>query len=73
MNGVLEVNGVLTEQQFEMMTRGKGLSNLEREFMRRSLHLPHNEELIHKAGEYTNHAVIAWQKVRGNPLLSQRT
>ncbi len=66
------VEGKLTEEQFEDITRGKGLNEEEREFLRRYYGLPYNFDLVSRLGTFGNYLIIAQQKIRGNPLLQTR-
>jgi hypothetical protein len=62
--GTLEATDRLTEDQFENMARGKGLSEVEREALRKYYGLPCNEELLSSRGFWQHHAVMAARKVK---------
>jgi len=66
---LLEAEDFITEQQFEDIVRGKKLTEIERESLRKFYGLPCNEKLLSVFTFWREYAVVAWQKIRGNPLL----
>ena len=61
----------LTEEQFNEMIAGKGLSYLEEQAFRSTVGLSYDKGVVASQIELSTHpALIAWQKIRGNPLLS---
>jgi hypothetical protein len=71
MDCLFEVEGRITEEHFEDVTRGKNLSEVERESLRKYYRLPYNIDLVSRMGTFQNYVVIAWQKIKGNPRLQQ--
>jgi hypothetical protein len=71
MSGLFEAEDKITEEHFENITKGKNLSEVEREFLRRYYNLPYNIGLVSKMETFQNYVVIAWQKIKGNPMLQQ--
>lgn len=72
MDGLFEVEDIMTEEHFEDITKGKRLNETEREFLRRYYRLPYNIDLVFRMGTFQNYVVIAWQKIKGNPMSQQR-
>lgn len=72
MDGLFTPEGKITEEHFENIIRGKNLSEIEREFLRKYYSLPYNTDLVSRLETFQNHVVIAWQKIRGNPMLQPR-
>lgn len=72
MSDLFYVEDRLTEEQFENITRGKNLSEEEREFLRRHYGLPYNFDLVSRLGTFGNFVIVAQQKIRGNPMLQTR-
>jgi hypothetical protein len=69
MSELLEIEDRITEEQFEKNIWGKNLTVAERECLRRYYGLPCNETLISLITNWRNYAVMAFQKIKGNPLL----
>ncbi len=62
----------LTEEQFNEMIDGRGLSWPEEQVLRSTFELSHDNNFVASQIELSSHlALIAWQKIRGNPLLSR--
>lgn len=72
MSDLFCIESGLTEEEFENMTRGRGLSEEEREFLRRYYGLPYNFDLVSRLGTFGNFVIMAQQKIRGNPMLQAR-
>ena len=61
----------LTEEQFNKMIAGKGLSWLEEQVLRSTVGLSYDNNVVTSQIELSTHpALIAWQKINGNPLLT---
>jgi len=70
---ILEVQNTITEQQFENTIRGAGLSEVEREALRKYYGLSCNENLLSFYTKWEDYAAAAWRKiVRVNPTLCRR-
>ena len=70
MMGVFEIDGTITEDQFEDLIRYKNLTEPEREALRRQYSLPYNERLISQSPVLWSDLVqMAWGKIRGVPLM----
>ena len=60
----------LTEEQFNKMITGKDLSWLEEQVLRSTVGLSYDNDVVASQIELSSHpALIAWQKIRGNPIL----
>lgn len=63
----------LTEEQFNKLITGKGLSYQEEQVLRSKVGLNHDNDIVSQTIEASqNTALIAWQKIRGNPLFAGR-
>ena len=70
MVGTLEKRYTITEQQFEDVIRDAGLTNEEREALRRQYGIPCNEVLLSRFTLWENLAIVAWRKIaKINPSL----
>ena len=65
MTATLEMEGTLTEEQFEEMIWCKGLTVEERESLRKHLGLPCNEAILACLTSWRGYAFKAMQKIRG--------
>ncbi len=63
----------LTEERFNEMIAGKNLNQLEEQVLRSTFGLSYDNNIVASQIELSSHtALIAWQKIRGNPLLIGR-
>lgn len=60
----------LTEEQFNEMINGKGLSWLEEQVLRSTVGLNYDNIAASEIEDSSHLALIAWQKIRGNTLLA---
>jgi hypothetical protein len=65
----LVVEDKITEEQFEAIIYGQGLTNLQREALRKYYNLPYDEGLLSLySSTWEKIAASVWQKIKGKPL-----
>ena len=69
MAGILKMPDIITEEQFHRMVDGHNLPRAEYEAARKHFELSCDEAFLASLVDWESYAVMAFQRLRGNPLL----